>query len=51
MLALNREAPMSHATMDEFATRALPATNDLSGIPAPGYWKSVGQRLSQRLRM
>jgi peptide/nickel transport system permease protein len=37
---------MSHATLEEFATRALPATNDIPGAPAPGYWKSVGQRLS-----
>jgi peptide/nickel transport system permease protein len=34
--------------MDEFATRALPsAAADLPAAPAPGYWKSVGQRLSR----
>jgi peptide/nickel transport system permease protein len=38
---------MSHATMDEFATRALPAAADLPAVPAPGYWKSVGQRLTR----
>jgi peptide/nickel transport system permease protein len=38
---------MSHATMDEFATRALPDAAELPAAPAPGYWKSVGQRLSR----
>ncbi|MGD0433951.1 MAG: ABC transporter permease [Acetobacteraceae bacterium] len=38
---------MSHATMDEFATRALPDAAELTAAPAPGYWKSVGQRLSR----
>jgi len=38
---------MSHATMDEFATRALPEAADLPAAPAPGYWKSVGQRLAR----
>jgi peptide/nickel transport system permease protein len=38
---------MSHATVDEFTTRAMPAVDDLSAAPAPGYWKSVGQRLSR----
>jgi peptide/nickel transport system permease protein len=38
---------MSHATMDEFATSALPTAADLPAAPAPGYWKSVSQRLSR----
>ncbi len=39
---------MSHATLDEFATGALPApVAELAAPPAPGYWKSVGQRLSR----
>ena len=38
---------MSHTTMDEFATRALPDAADVAAAPAPGYWKSVGQRLSR----
>jgi peptide/nickel transport system permease protein len=38
---------MSHATIDEFATRALPDAADLPAAPAPGYWKSVAQRLSR----
>jgi len=38
---------MSHATMDEFATGALPAAAELPAAPAPGYWKSVGQRLAR----
>src|SRR6202050_4975503 len=38
---------MSNITMDEFATSALPAAADLPAAPAPGYWKSVGQRLSR----
>ena len=38
---------MSHATLDEFATRALPEAVELPAAPAPGYWKSVGQRLSR----
>jgi peptide/nickel transport system permease protein len=38
---------MSHATMDEFATRALPDAAELPSAPAPGYWKSVGQRLAR----
>jgi peptide/nickel transport system permease protein len=38
---------MSHATLDEFRTGALPAAADLPAAPAPGYWKSVGQRLSR----
>jgi peptide/nickel transport system permease protein len=38
---------MSHTTIDEFATRALPGTADLPAAPAPGYWKSVGQRLAR----
>jgi peptide/nickel transport system permease protein len=33
--------------MDEFATRAQPMATDLAAAPAPGYWKSVGQRLSR----
>jgi len=38
---------MSHATMDEFATGALPGAAELAAAPAPGYWKSVVQRLSR----
>jgi peptide/nickel transport system permease protein len=38
---------MSHTTIDEFATGALPGAADLPAAPAPGYWKSVGQRLSR----
>lgn len=38
---------MSHATMDEFATRALPGAAEPAAAPAPGYWKSVGQRLAR----
>jgi peptide/nickel transport system permease protein len=37
---------MSHTTLDEFATRGLPSTTEITAAPAPGYWKSVGQRLS-----
>lgn len=36
---------MSQSTMDEFATRAMPSATDVPAAPAPGYWKSVGQRL------
>ena len=43
--ALNQEARMSHTTLDEFATRASPVAAELPATPAPGYWKSVGQRL------
>jgi peptide/nickel transport system permease protein len=38
---------MSHATMDEFTTRASPGDAGIAAAPAPGYWKSVGQRLSR----
>ena len=38
---------MSHTTMDEFATAARPAADDVPAAPAPGYWKSVGQRLAR----
>jgi peptide/nickel transport system permease protein len=38
---------MSHTTIDEFATGALPGAADPPAAPAPGYWKSVGQRLSR----
>jgi peptide/nickel transport system permease protein len=38
---------MSHTVADEFATRALPTAADPQAVPAPGYWKSVGQRLSR----
>ncbi len=38
---------MSHTTMDEFATGARPNAADVPGAPAPGYWKSVGQRLAR----
>src|SRR6202034_1903532 len=41
------ESGMSHATLDEFTTRALPAATGLTDAPAPGYWKSVGQRLAR----
>src|SRR5277367_4257309 len=43
---------MSHTTTakfaatDEFATSASPSVADVPAAPAPGYWKSVGQRLS-----
>ena len=43
---MGRQA-MSHATMDEFTTRAMPGAADLPSAPAPGYWKSVGQRLAR----
>ena len=38
---------MSHTTIDEFTTRALPIAAELPAAPAPGYWRSVGQRLSR----
>jgi peptide/nickel transport system permease protein len=38
---------MSHTTIDEFSTRALPVAADPPAVPTPGYWKSVGQRLSR----
>ena len=38
---------MSHATMDEFTTSAMPVAADIPAAQAPGYWKSVGQRLSR----
>jgi peptide/nickel transport system permease protein len=43
---MGRQA-MSHATMDEFTTSAMPDAADLPSAPAPGYWKSVGQRLAR----
>ena len=40
---------MSHTTINEFATAAMPVllAVDLTAAPARGYWKSVGQRLSR----
>jgi peptide/nickel transport system permease protein len=38
---------MSHTTLDEFSTRGLPIAAELPAAPAPGYWKSVAQRLSR----
>jgi peptide/nickel transport system permease protein len=38
---------MSNTTFDEFATRAATFAIDAPGAPAPGYWKSVGQRLAR----
>ncbi len=38
---------MSHTTMDEFATGARPGADDVPAAAAPGYWKSVGQRLAR----
>lgn len=38
---------MSNTTFDEFTTRGLPAAVDQPAAPAPGYWKSVAQRLSR----
>lgn len=38
---------MSHTTMNEFVTGAMPAAADVPAAPAPGYWKSVGQRLAR----
>jgi peptide/nickel transport system permease protein len=38
---------MSNTTFDEFATRASTFGIDPTAAPAPGYWKSVGQRLAR----